>query len=393
MMLRSIDVVRSEGTPLEWRLEGMRLQQINLVVGKNACGKTRALTAIGDLAWLVAGILKPGRRAQTISYRAHLTNDTPASDTRYTLKVHNSQVVEEALTIGGAERIRRGPGGAGQMWFDKQSQFLEFQTPPNRIACASRRDSIQHPYLDPLYEWGHASLQYRFNSPELGKHDLLSLSKEPPEDAAPMLRPSVQVAYKLAADAFGAAFTKSLCDDMRKLDYALEDIGLRPVDQPLGEALKRREGEEFVCLYIVEHGVPEPITQFEMSDGMFRALSILIQVTHAAMSGKPSCAIIDDIGEGLDYERSCRLVQLLIEKAKQSGIQLVMATNDRFIMNNVPLEYWTVLTRERTDRGTQIRVYNHETHKGIFDDFAYTGLNNFDFFATRFFEEGLGERE
>ena len=58
-------------------------------------------------------------------------------------------------------------------------------------------------------------------------------------------------------------------------------------------------------------------------------------------------------------------------------------------MNNVLLEHWSVLVRKSAECRTMVKVYNYENSKKAFDEFAYTGLNNFDFFATSFFEEGL----
>lgn len=60
-----------------------------------------------------------------------------------------------------------------------------------------------------------------------------------------------------------------------------------------------------------------------------------------------------------------------------------MATNDRFVMNNVPLEMWTVLQR----KGSRCQVFNFNNSKEKFENFRFTGLNNFDFFATDYLTE------
>jgi len=111
---------------------------------------------------------------------------------------------------------------------------------------------------------------------------------------------------------------------------------------------------------------------------MFAALSIIIQINYRIRSMTPSCLLIDDIGEGLDYERSCELIDLLIEKAKSHSIQLLMTTNDRFVMNRVPLELWTVLNRT----GSSVKAYNIHNSAKLFEKFRFTGLSNFDFLAT-----------
>lgn len=402
MILRSIDFIQSENTPLEWRLEGLTLRQINLIVGKNATGKSKALAAIRDLARLVAGDIKPNRRSlRDVSYQASLVGPEGSAETDYSLKVAGNLVVEEKLAIDGAIKFDRGPGGVGKIWFDKQAQFLDFQSPEDELACASRRDTIQHAYLEKLYGWGKALACFKFDSRELGKQTLVSIvsteirtvdADAGYEDMGPHVSKwPVQVIYKLGIDLFSEIFMRSVLEDMRGLGYLLAEVGIRVVEPQGIAASTDKNDRDSICLYVIENGVGGPIDQSAMSDGMFRALSIVIRVAFAAMSEKSKCVLIDDIGEGLDYERSCLLIKLLIEKAQKAGIQLIMTTNDRFIMNNVPLEYWTVLVRECAARGTQIKVYNYETHKQVFDEFAYTGLNNFDFFATRFFEEGLGD--
>jgi len=81
------------------------------------------------------------------------------------------------------------------------------------------------------------------------------------------------------------------------------------------------------------------------------------------------------------------LIDLIIEKVKNSTVQMIMTTNDRFVMNNVPLAYWNVIQRMKN----KSIIYNYANSKQTFDDFAFTGLNNFDFFATNFFINGFEE--
>jgi predicted ATPase len=139
---------------------------------------------------------------------------------------------------------------------------------------------------------------------------------------------------------------------------------------------------------VQEHDLTKELQQTDISQGMFRALSLIIQLTYSNMFKRPSCILIDDIGEGLDYERASALITLLTEKAKDSSVQLIMSTNDRFVMNNVPLEYWSVA--ERAPNGC--RIYSCENAPEKFRDFQLTGLSNFDFFAGGFFGGGEAQR-
>jgi len=118
-----------------------------------------------------------------------------------------------------------------------------------------------------------------------------------------------------------------------------------------------------------------------MSQGLFRVLSLIIQLNYSLLAKVPSCILIDDIGEGLDYGRSKSLIDLIINKAKEASIQIFMTTNDRFVMNNTALEYWTIINRI----GQKSLCYNFQNCKKVFEEFELTGLGHFNFFSSNYF--------
>jgi hypothetical protein len=115
---------------------------------------------------------------------------------------------------------------------------------------------------------------------------------------------------------------------------------------------------------------------------MFRALALVIHLNVCAFTKSKKLILVDDIGEGLDYERSVAIIDLLTSKVLENNMQLIMTSNDRFVMNKVPLEYWSVLKRD----GGIVKMYNSKNSQKKFEQFKYMGLNNFDFFASEFFE-------
>jgi hypothetical protein len=163
---------------------------------------------------------------------------------------------------------------------------------------------------------------------------------------------------------------------MSKIGYDLTDI-----DTQRRLYLSTTVRSEDYTLMVTENDRNTFVVQQDMSQGMFRALSIIIHLTYHVLMKTPITILIDDIGEGLDFDRSSKLIQLLIEIAEENDfIQLIMSTNDRYVMNNVPLEYWQIIQRN----GGECKIYNYKNSKEIFDEFEYTGLNNFDFLATDF---------
>jgi hypothetical protein len=174
---------------------------------------------------------------------------------------------------------------------------------------------------------------------------------------------------------FDTDFKKQVLSSMQKIGYDLTDI-----DAQQGLYATSTTDVNEYKLIVVEKHKNIHVRQIDMSQGMFRALSLIIHITYNTLMGLPITILIDDIGEGLDFERSSSLIKLLMEMAKTNDIQLIMSTNDRFVMNNVPLEYWQLIQRD----GGECKIFNYKNSKEIFDDFEYTGLSNFDFLSTDF---------
>jgi len=373
MRLKSVKYAEFEHTPQEWRLEGLHLAQANLIVGKNASGKSRTLNIIHALSRHLAG-LAPARLSG--SYDAEFMHDGEVL--RYELKYEEEQVVKERFSKKGRILLDRGIGGEGTIWAEEidGGKDIRFQTPTSELAVVARRDAIQHKFLEPLYSWGSSLRHYCFGTP-LGKDHLAVLVMKGGVKADEKDPNAVVALYRQAERELGHEFRQALVRDMRQLDYDVEELGVRP---PVSIRVQPGLPGELVGLYVKEKDLPGITDQHSMSQAMFRALSLLVQVNYSQMAGKSTCILIDDIGEGLDFDRSCRLIDLLRQKAKTPDVQLVLSTNDRFVMNRVPLEEWSVLQR----RGNHVRVLNYENSKGLFEEFKFTGLSNFSFLETDF---------
>jgi len=130
-----------------------------------------------------------------------------------------------------------------------------------------------------------------------------------------------------------------------------------------------------------------PTSQLNMSQGMYRALSLIVIIEHILSINKPSTVVIDDLGEGLDYSRATKIMNLLFKKVHNSKIQLIVTSNDRFLINATDVKYLNLL--ERTAHIT--KAFNYANSKKQFDDFIFTGLSNFDFLSTNFYSKGFDE--
>ncbi|CAG1022457.1 hypothetical protein DOJK_01687 [Patescibacteria group bacterium] len=387
MQLKEIKFSRFKGQANEWNIEGrpkndefgqpLTFNNINLIVGKNASGKSRTIDAIRHIADLLSSDVSLSK-LNLLGYGTAeycLEFDDEGESIKYYLDFKEGKIIEESLKVNNEEKLNR---GNGKLWYEEIKKSLDFQTDDNVLAI-SKRDKKQHPFLEKLYYWGKKLNLYHFGS-QLGKNALLRDINAINYDEEVDLKDGDEVAEILVKgeQLFGADFIQSVINDMKFISYNIEKI-------ETGQ-LKNLPILAY-GLNVKESDLVDVTDQTEMSQGMFRALSLLIQLNYALLSKTPSCVLIDDIGEGLDFDRSKNLIDLIIEKVKASSVQVIMTTNDRFVMNKVPLEYWSVIQRVPN----KALFYNYQNSKETFDEFEYTGLSNFDFLSTEFYIDGFEE--
>lgn len=363
--------------PNSWVVRPFGLQCVNLLVGPNASGKTRILNTIAAVSKFLA-------TAQPMTWKSGEWNFELSDGTttvEITLEVAEGIVTKERFAVDDQEKLIRHADGSGLIWFEKAQQMIEFSVPVNTVAMVTRRDSLQHPFLELLFNWASRVRHFSFST-DLGRQTFFLVSPRPEASTGDtetgpdaVEDPSAVVEqYNKGYGQLGDDFDKAILADLARIGYECTSIhAVHAEDVPfIGGRLP-------VMLQVQESELQTPTKQFHMSTGMFRALAIIIHVNYAVMSNLDATILLDDIGEGLDFERSSNLINLLIEKCKDSSVQVVMTSNDRFVMNEVSLEYWHILHR----RGHTIDILDRVNSKEQFENFKYLGMSNFDFFSSK----------
>ena len=377
MQLKNIEYKEFEGDKREWTLEPASFGQINLLVGKNASGKTRTLNVMVGLARLLAG--KQQALFDTGDFKVTLVTSNGKSFV-YEVSMQNNLVNREYLSCDDIPYLTREGSGPGKIKTEPKGEMVDFQIKPNQLAIFSKRDSLQYPFLEEIAAWAEGTENYEFAT-LFGPNSIGSPGVIAPmdqiEDSQKTLsrdfehREMLQLLVAAAIDKFSDAFKKSILADMNKVGYDLEDMGvgvlsdIKMTPPPFG-------------IWVKERDLQCNTQQNQMSLGMFRALAAVIRMSLPQFTNAPSAVFLDDVGEGLDFERSVGLIRILIEKAEKGGFQLFMTSNDRFVMNEVPLKYWSVIIR----MGSLVKVKNYENSRDEFDKFEKLGLNNFDYFVA-----------
>ncbi|MDR2118591.1 MAG: ATP-binding protein [Tannerellaceae bacterium] len=373
MILKKIAYSEFDGQSNAWMFKEVTLEKVNLLVGKNATGKTRTITAISCLANMLAGL-----QPQLLSSGNYTAEFSDHTDTyRYHLKIAQHKVLSEKLTVNHVLKVEREADGTGELFAEAvgTGQMIRFKIAENQLIVFSKKDTVQHPYLEKLFEWAIGLRLYAFGTP-LGKDSGFAVSDMNRLQVNPRDTNSVAALFVKGINDFGEEFKNDMIEWMNHIGYHLKDMNVAPNPHagimPAGLPLQ--------MIYAVEKDRTARIFQPEMSQGMFRALSLLIQIRYNIRAKSSTTVLIDDIGEGLDFDRSSGIIKLIVEAAEHNDIQFIMSTNDRFVMNGVPLKYWQVIKRN----GSECVMYNYSNSKDVFDKFEFTGLSNFSFLSTDF---------
>jgi len=365
MQLSRISYHEFDNDPRRWILLNLDLGAKNLLVGKNASGKTRTINVISGLSKILAGKVTPFASGD---YDCTFQNNK--STLRYAIRFHDKTVAFETLEIDGKTLLLRDKNGFGRIYSEHAKQEIPFQSPTSMVAAVARRDTIHHNFLELLYEWALSVVHFEFSKSD-GKdmlHMQISNTKDNDESD---LNTFIHI-FKAGINEFGDRFKTPLIADLNELGYDIDNIDTgKPItiqDIPIpGIPL---------ALTVKERSLDGCIDHLSMSQGMFRVLSLLINIHYFKNKNKTSCLLIDDIGEGLDFERACTAIDILRKRAEEGNAQLIMSTNDRFVMNSVPLEEWSIIQR----KGCVVSTKNYSNSKNAFEEFKYTGLSNFSFF-------------
>ena len=355
-----------------WHLEKFKLNDINLIVGNNASGKTRTLNVIAGLGKILRF---PQLPIQNGTYYASIIYDK-RKRYDYLIEISNNVIIQENLKINNHTFIERSKDGSGYIK-NTDKQQVKFKIPINQL-IVSRRDEIQFPYLEDLFLWAKSVKLIRFAKDD----DKMTLSANDANinlENHQRLNESLVLLeiFKRGISEFKKPFQDKLISDMNKIGYKLESIEFDRLNSSLFEKIP----STLFGIHVKESDREVKLNQISMSEGMFRALAILIYFNYYHMKNMQSTILVDDIGEGLDYDRASSLIKLLISKSKKKSIQLVMSTNNKFVMNNTDLKYWQIINRV----GSNVHIRNKFNSKELFEEFKYTGLDNFDFYSDSFY--------
>lgn len=363
------ETISHDGRQSFWEIKDLQFDKLNLIVGKNASGKTKTIDSLKHLSEILSGRING--LINFNEWKIELTSDEDKFN--YKLKIRDGIIEYEELIHNNETKIKREKSGIGEIFYAAENKNVKFQVAENIIAALLKRDSIQHPYLDKIFEWANNLSVILFAS-DLSKREVVVTT-----DSSKNLGKTILGAFPINKDD-KKRFSSQIIADLAEVGYEIELIDNKA--KPIGKniTINLPMSGEVICLGVKEKYLDLITDQYSMSNGMYRTIFLVIYINYLIHNNKSGTILIDDIGEGLDFGRCSALIKLLTNKITNKPIQLIMSSNDQFVMNSVPLEAIIYLKREQG----KIQFYNIHNANEPFEKFEFTGLSNFDFFATDF---------
>lgn len=328
----------------DWEIGPIHFSQQNLIVGPNASGKSTLLRYIRDFVRIVLGHSKVDA-VPDCRYELEFSNDIGI--VTYLLHIQGGKIVKELLETSGTVRLSR----------DERESRVGDETvnvPDTTLVLNARRDIVKYPDIEMVLTWVEKMSSFIFSN-------ILSSNNS----VSPFTTSQLDIC--LMWEKLKDVQKDAVKDWMRELHYSIRAIDI--ATNKLGEK----------SLFVIEDNVESPVIMGSMSNGMFRVLYLLVYL-HYIASYSSGVVLIDDIGEGLDYFRSSLLGKKIFAFAQEHGVQMIVTSNDSFLVDTVDLSAWILLKRA----GRVVTAISAKTNPEDFNRFRKLGLSNFDLMKTDF---------
>lgn len=363
-------------------IEEIALKELNLFVGKNANGKSTLLSYIQLIAEVLKGdtgatsnvgiIDNFGIAFQDNSHKLEYNLNREISTAEKVL------IIKEYLKYNDKFIVRR--DNVKTTIENMLGTLNEIEPPDDKLTIHIRRDKKEYPYFEELINWAENTYFIDFSATKIKDFYSNSLVSKL------LQKIKINEDFNYGYESIVAYYYKQLCAQQKTIvKDSINNIGFNVLDIEVLEVEHLTYPLELAIFEENKRGVGS----IGLSSGMKRTIYLIIYLEYLIAKKTPATLLIDDLGEGLDYERSVNLGKYVFERCKGSSVQLIAASNDNFLLDAVDLDYWTILNRA----GNKISAINMESHPKIFEKFNFVGLSNFSLLSSDFLERELRKQE
>jgi len=329
---------------------------LTLLVGVSGAGKTQILRAIIDLRRIANGKAINGFEWKIIFSTVNGTEfiweggfDTvetnelsfDEADKEKQDPQEKSSLVYETLTSNNQVLIQR---NQGEIKF-KNSQMPKLSSHQSMIYILKEETLIKEAFdaINKIQYRDHTRNSLRLINSKQSLHLLKNKCQtlESIVNSDEDIRTKLYLTYENEPNIF-----KKIRSRFIDIFQQIEDIKIEPMEI---DELPKRLTENTAVISIKEKSVPKWIREDRMSSGMLRTI---IYVSDIFLSNEGSVILIDEFENSLGINCIDILTDDLIHENKT--LQFIATSHHPYIINNIPYEYWKIVTRQ----GGHIRICN-----------------------------------
>ncbi len=349
MILKQVSYTYDKDSELHV-FEDINLQESNLIVGPNATGKSRLLKVINSFP----NMLLKNSNIYWGDYELKFFDKELNQTIIYKLRKKKNYLSEQIVVNG--DTILNRENQDAQLWDELNKEDVVLSPPMDELVPHIRRDVNAFPHLEKILKWARGVYYFNFGAVQSSNFFDIGLNEK-----------SVKNSLSDWLDEIKEDELNDLMDDLNAIDFPVDSISYD----------KARK-----LLLITESGITTTYDHTRLSSGIFRIVALLLAIKFMSNQKDYACLLVDDFCEGLDYNRSSKLGKVIFDRMRNRNVQLIVTSNDAFLMNIVPIKYWNILRRDQ-NKTISFNIVNSGEK---FERFQSLGLNNFDLFTSDFLE-------
>ena len=353
----NITSLRLKNNFLGWDFDEIKFSSnLTLLVGVSGAGKTQILRAIIDLRRIANGKAINGFEWKIIfstvngtefvwegSFDTVETNELNFDDAEKEKQddQEKSSLLYEKLTSKNEVLIER----SKEKISFKNSQMPKLSSHQSMIYILKEESPIKEAFdaINKIEYRDHTRTRRRYRISDKPLHSLRSKYKtlESIVNSNEDIRTKLYLTYENKPDIFDKIRARFI-----DVFQQIEDIKIEPLEI---DELPKRFTENIAVISIREKSVPKWIREDRMSSGMLRTI---IHISDIFLSNEGSVILIDEFENSLGINCIDILTDDLIHENKT--LQFIATSHHPYIINNIPYEYWKIVTRQ----GGHIRICN-----------------------------------
>lgn len=347
-----IDSIQVSNKFYEWECDKIDFHSnLTLLVGTSGVGKTQILEGIGDiqsiangksingLEWVVDFSSFSGRRFHWEGAFEVLEDTRNPLDILINTGGMNDdvkflpQIRSELLTCNGDTIISR---NEADLLF-KGARMPKLSSKQSAIFILKEEEIVQDAFdsLKKIFIKDHSGRKIEFGISSKSLDQLLAqyASINEIRNSDENIKVKVLLSSELGLPVFEEIKARFI-----SIFPQVEDLKIEPVNPDRSFEVPKWTRPVFL---IKEHSVHKWISEDRMSSGMLRTINHICQLY---LSNEGSVILLDELENSLGTNCIDILTEDLIHE--NSGIQFIATSHHPYIINNIPYEYWKIVTRK-----------------------------------------------